>query len=221
MKDAGLLAEGDDPTPEQFAEHLGRLQDMVNVWQTKGIKLWLQLDQAITLTAGLATYTFGPAGTTVMTKPTRIIDDGYYLDANSNRRPIRLISRNEYNLLSNPTTQGPINSYWVDKQQTQLSVKFWLIPDTQAALGTAHLILQQQVTNPINLVETLNFPLEWFMALRWGLADEICTGQPSAIVQRCAQRALYYMTILEDWDVEDASTRFTPDQQSVSYYRTR
>ena len=53
------------------------------------------------------------------------------------------------------------------------------------------------------------------MALRWALADDICTGQPQAIMDRCAGRSRYYKEILEGWDVEDAPTRFTPDQRSM------
>ena len=33
------------------------------------------------------------------------------------------------------------------------------------------------------------FAQEWRIALRWGLADDIATGQPQAIMDRCAQRA--------------------------------
>ncbi len=51
------------------------------------------------------------------------------------------------------------------------------------------------------------------MALRWGLADDICTGQPGEIMRRCAERAKAYREALEDWDVEDAATQFQPDPQ--------
>lgn len=221
MIDAGLLAQGDDPTPEQFAEHIGRLNDVVNVMMIEGIKLWLQLDQSITLTAGDPIYTFLPGGDISMTKPLRVVDDGYYSDANGNRRPIFAISRNEYNRLSSVANTGQINSYWVEKLQSQLTVHFWLVPDATAALGTAHLILQQQVTNFVGLSDTMNFPNEWFMALRWGLAADICTGQPSAVVRRCEQRAEMFKAKLEDWDVEDVSTSFRPDPQSTLIYRTR
>ena len=111
------------------------------------------------------------------------------------------------------TNQGAINSYFINKQQAQLSVFFWLTPDANAALGTAHLLAQVQVTNFISLTETINFPIEWRIALRWGLADELATGQPLAIMDRCNQRALAYRAALEDWDVEDAPTRFAVNTQ--------
>ena len=86
-------------------------------------------------------------------------------------------------------------------------------PDATAATGTGHLIIQQQVTIFTNLTDTISFPEEWRMALRWGLADDICTGQPQATMDRCEKRAGTYRTMLEDWDVEDAATSFAPDQR--------
>ncbi len=214
MEDAGLLQEGDEPTSEQYAKYLLRLYDLINFWQTQyGLKLWLQSDQSITLVASQATYDLMSSGDVNITRPLRAAS-GYFLDTSSNRRPIYPVSRDEYTRLPNTTTTGAINQYFVDKKLDRLSISFWPVPDTTAATGTAHLILQRQVTNPISLTEDIEFPLEWMLALRWGLADDICTGQPQAIIDRCAARALTYRTALEDWDVEDASTYLQPDSRS-------
>ena len=48
-----------------------------------------------------------------------------------------------------------------------------------------------------------------------GLADELATGQPQPIMQRCEAKANQYRQALEDWDVEDASTSFAPDQRAL------
>ena len=90
---------------------------------------------------------------------------------------------------------------------------FWLTPDTAAANGTAHLLTQKRINNAVSLTEDIMFPIEWSMGLRWGLADDLATGQPAAIMQRCEAKAKAYREALEDWDVEDAPTTFTPDQR--------
>jgi hypothetical protein len=210
--DAGLTQQGQIPDSEQFVVGMRKLTDIINLWQTQGLKLWLLEDLAITLVAGQGTYTLSPTGDVVMPKPTRIID-AYYRSSQGIRRPLNVMSWNDYVRLSQINQQGQINSYFVNKQQTSLPVFFWLVPDAEAATGTAHVIVQKQVTNFISLTETMNFPMEWRIALRWGLADELATGQPQAIMDRCQQRAQAYRTMLEDWDVEDAPTRFTPDSQ--------
>lgn len=221
MIDAGKLAEGDDPTSEQLALGLGRLNDLINFEMTQGLKLWTQLDLSIPLTAGNGTYTITSGGLVNLTKPCRIIDEGYYLDNNNRSRPIFLISRDDYVRLSNKTDQGAINQYWPDKQQSQIVVKTWLVPDTNAATGTMHLAVQQQITNFVSLTDTMNFPSEWFLWLRWAFAAEIATGQPKQVIDRCEAKATMYRIALEDWDVEDAPTSFQPNQQSVLVYRTR
>lgn len=210
--DAGLIGVGQTVNGEQIVMGMRKLTDLINLWQTQGLKLWLNVDTSITLVAGTSTYMLGPSGTVDMTKPLRVVE-AYYADANGVRRPLTPLAWADYVRLSTVNQSGSVNSYFVNKQATLLSVLFWPAPDATAALGVGHLVLQTQVTNFINLTETLNFPLEWRIALRWGLADELATGQPQAIMDRCQQRALAYRTMLEDWDVEDAPTRFAVSQQ--------
>lgn len=210
--DAGLIGVGQTVNGEQIVMGMRKLTDLINLWQTQGLKLWLNVDTPITLVAGTGTYTLGPGGSIDMTKPLRVVE-AYYATADGIRRPLTPLAWADYVRLSTVNQSGSINSYFADKRATQLSVLFWQAPDATAATGTAHLVLQTQVTNFINLTETMNFPLEWRIALRWGLADELSTGQPQAIMDRCQQRALAYRTMLEDWDVEDAPTRFAVRQQ--------
>lgn len=210
--DAGLIGAGVTVNSEQIVNGMRKLTDLINLWQTQGLKLWLNQDLSITLVAGTGTYTLGPLGNVVMVRPPRIID-AWYEDSEGIRRPLNPLAWTDYIRLSQVNQEGQLNSYFVNKQQTYTSVFFWLIPDSVAATGTAHLLAQYQVTNFISLSETMNFPIEWRIALRWGLADELSTGQPQAIMDRCQQRAMAYRTMLEDWDVEDAPTRFAADNQ--------
>lgn len=217
MKDAGFLQRGDLPNSDELVEYSNRLLDMINLWQTQGLKLWLNQDLSVTLTAGTNLYTLGLTGTVVMNKPMRVIQ-AYCVNTGNVSRPIMIISRDEWSRLSDRTNTGAINSIFVDKQQLTLDVYLWLTPDAVSATDILHLVTQYQVTNFTNLTEVMNFPQEWAMALRWGLADDICGGQPSAIMERCANRAKIYRDALEDWDVEDTATKFQPDMGN-SYTR--
>lgn len=212
-QDAGLLQEGSDFTPEQYVDYMSRLNEIINVEQTNGIKLWLQYDLPVTLVAGQALYSIFPTGDVNMTKPMRVIDSNYYMDSNGVKRPILLISRDDYARLSQVTQEGQINSVWPDKKIDRINVSFWLVPDANAALGTAHLCIQQQAEQLIQLNDTMTFPQEWFIFLHWALSAEICTGQPDSIVQRCEGKTAQYRTMLENWDVEDAPTQFQPDSR--------
>jgi hypothetical protein len=214
MHDAGYLGEGDQPNSEQLATNFRRLNDIINLWQTQGLKLFLLEDVTIPLTAGVHTYTLGPAGDVVMSKPSRIVD-AYVLQPSGIRRPLIPIAWKDWNLLPQVTgNDGVINSYMVDKQALQLAIRFWNTPDTTEALNSVVVTAQVQAPNSINLHQNMNFPQEWRIALRWGLADDIATGQPQAIMDRCAERANAYRAALEDWDVEDAPTSFAPNTRT-------
>lgn len=222
MIDAGKLRRGDEPGSEDLAEYMRRLNKLINYFMTQGCKLWLIIDQAITLlppvssTQGVALYTLGPAGTVIMQKPLRVIS-GYYLDINNNQRPLIPLSYpDEYKRLSNVLQPGSINSYAVDKQQLTLNVYFWQAPDAfTAANGTAHLMLEQSVTQFTGITDSMNFPIEWALPLEWGLAEQLSSGQPALIQAKCAANAAKFQEALENWDVEDADTMFQPDQRQT------
>lgn len=216
--DAGILQDGDIPSDSQYDDALGRLNDIINLWQTQGLKLWTIQDIAVPLVAGQATYVLSPTGDVAMDKPLRVLQ-AYNLDQNQIRRPLVPLSWEEWTRLSQVNQTGQINSYFIDKQAQLLRVSLWLVPDSTAATGTVHLITQTQATNFATISSTTAFPLEWTIALRWGLADELATGQPQAIMDRCERKASQYRMMLEDWDVEDAPTMFAVDQRSA--YATR
>lgn len=213
MHDAGLLGEGEAPNSEQLANNFRRLNDIINLWQTQGLKLFLLQEISVSLVVSQSLYTFGPTGTVVMSKPSRVLQ-GLVLTAGNIRRPLVELSWQEWMTLSQVTgNDGMISSYFVDKQADLLKVHFWNPPSVEEATNTAILLMQVQAPNQINLEDNVQFPQEWRIALRWGLADDISTGQPQAIMDRCAQRAATYRQVLEDWDVEDTTTNFTVDSR--------
>ena len=59
--DSGLIGVGQAVNSEQIVMGMRRLTDMINLWQTQGLKLWLNVDTPITLVAGTGTYKLGPA----------------------------------------------------------------------------------------------------------------------------------------------------------------
>ena len=213
MVDAGYLGEGDEPNSEELATHMRRLNKYVNYIQARyGLKLWVQEDYSLTMTQGQSLYTFGANGTQVMAKPRRIIE-AYYADSNQNRRPIIMMSRNEWDTLSTITTQGTTTAIFVDKQLLTVNVNVWLVPNATAVAGRLHLIIDQQVPNFAAVNDQMAFPPEWALVLEWGLADQISSGQPQSIIELCKANAEKYLSELEDWDVEDASTVMQPDQR--------
>lgn len=213
MHTIGKLGEGDTPNSQQLADNMRRLNDIINLWQTQGLKLFFQEEINVPLVVGQTLYVLGPAGpAVVMARPPRILQ-GYVVQVQgNNRRPLVILSRDEWERLSQVTgNNGTINSFMVDKQAIQTNLNLWPPPDSVEVLNTATFLMQVQAQNPVLLTDNTSFPQEWRIALMWGLADEISTGQPEVIMTRAERYAKKYREALEDWDVEDAPTEFNVD----------
>ena len=151
MFDAGLLEEGELPNSEQISTNFRRLNDIINLWQTQGLKLFLLEEVTVPLVENKHTYTFGPGLDISMAKPSRVLD-GYILNPDGVRRPIFQISWKDWNLLPQVTgNAGMINSYMVNKQAEFLEVRFWNTPSAEEANNSAVLLMQVAAPNAINL----------------------------------------------------------------------
>lgn len=191
---------------------------MISFMNTQGQKLFMLVDTAVPLVAGTASYTFGPTGSTVMLKPERV-DQAWFQDnsgPSSTRRPLFEASWQEWSVLSGTNQQGSINQYLQERLPTQLRVTFWNVPDsTQATNGQVHLLLRAQIPRGAQLTDDTQFPQEWFLALSWLLAGELCNGLAQEIVQFTTQKAEYYRNEMLSWDVETAEVFFTPDSRGA------
>jgi hypothetical protein len=210
LVDSGRLQRGAVPSDAVYEDCLTRLSDLLALYQVRsGVKLWLNEILPVILTAGQAAYALGPAGSLIGTRPLRVPEAWYVLTGGA-RRPLEPLSWNTYNGMGNLLVTGEVTGYFVDKQRTDLIVKFWNTPSTSAATsGVVELLLQKFYDGPVTITQDVLFPVEWFIALRWGLADELATGQPPLIMQRCAMKAAETYEQLANWDVEDAPITFT------------
>jgi len=212
------IAAAAEPSSVQYQQGFNRLCDMIAFMNTQGQKLFMLSDTAVPLTAGNAVYTFGPTGSTVMTKPERV-DQAWFQDnsgPSSTRRPLLELSWQEWSYLSGTNQQGSINQYLQERLPTMLRVTLWEVPDAaQATNGQVHLLLRQQITRGVQLTDDTQFPQEWFLALSWMLADELSSGLAQEIVQRSMMKAQYYRDEMLNWDVETAQVFFTPDSRGA------
>src|SRR5690349_11220004 len=95
--DAGLIQLTDDLNGEQLSNGLRRLRDIINVCQAMhGLRLWTWLDTTVPLVAGQATYTFSPTGDVVMSRPLKVVQAFYLYTASNTRRPLTVLSMNDY-----------------------------------------------------------------------------------------------------------------------------
>jgi hypothetical protein len=212
--DAGMVPLGQSLSALQQSDGLDRLNDLINLWQTQGLKLFLETETQVPLTAGQQMYSFMPSGSISMARPLQVKEAAYW-DQYGNVRPLVPMARADWTIISNRTTQGSVSQYFAEKLYDRLNLYLWNVPDSTAAQGYVTAVLRNQATNPATVGLATNFPPEWFIALRWGLADDLATNQPEAVQRRCATKAATFMSALENWDVEDAPTQFVPDDRGL------
>src|SRR6266404_2431817 len=162
-EDAGLCAVGSSISANQQARGISRLVDMIQLWGTQGLKLWLEVPTLITVVAGQNTYTLSPTGSVAMVKPLAVLQ-GTYITSGGVRQPLVPMSRDEFTRLPQYNQNGAINSYMTQKNQTNLTVYFWSTPDATAATGTCEVLVRKAVPNPTIAPDAMAFPPEWSIA---------------------------------------------------------
>ena len=211
-QNAGKIPRGGTPSSGQQADGLSTLTDIVAFEGTKGLKLWLETEVAVTPVANQQLYSFYPSGTAPQVRPYRV-KEASYTDSGGSVRNLDSISRQEWTGQPNRSGTGAITQYFVEKLYDRLNVYLWLTPDSVAATGTLLFVLANQPTAPLLVSSDTMFPAEWALFLQWRLAQEVGTGMPQEIVARCDQMTAMYREQLEAFDVEDAATYFTVNTQ--------
>jgi hypothetical protein len=182
---------------------------------TEGYLPWLYQTISFTLTATTASYTIAESGAAVTAyRPLRIAS-AYRRDASTppNDIPLSPLSRQEYEQTTPKTMPGYPTSYYYDPQLTAGIFYVWPVPAD--ATQTARLLVERPVQDITGATQNFDLPQEWFLPLRWILADEVSEEYEldDATIKRIAARAKYWREKIADFSREEASVLFQPNQQ--------
>lgn len=211
-QNAGKIARGATPSPAQLLDGLSTLNDVIAYEGTRGLKLWLEMEVAVTLVSGQQMYSFYPSGSVSQVRPLRV-KEASYVDAGGAVRRLTPIAREEWTRMPNRSGTGAVTMYYTEKLYDRLNLYCWLTPDAIAAAGKMLVVLANQGTVPSTVAGDARFPPEWALFLQWRIGQELATGMPQEVVGRCDQMTAVYREQLEAFDVEDAPTFFTIDTQ--------
>jgi hypothetical protein len=227
MRAIRVIQEGQTPSSQQYTDATEVLNILIKNMQSRGLALWTYQLIAIPCSVNKYTYTLGPTGADItVQRPLRLMDGAYirYLPVGSTTpfdTPLRVISRLEYLQFGSKTTQGTPNSIYYDSQfntatATSASTGYGTLYVYVNPIDAQHTIygnFQRQLFDMTNSTDEFDFPSEAFLALRWGLAAELCDEYevPEDRIRRVESKAKYYADQLEDWSVETAPMMWTPD----------
>ena len=213
----GVYDADSTPSSGDLSTATVALNLMLKEWMTKNYNLWCVTDVPITLTQGLTSYKLGPGTPTAFAafRPLRI-PMARLIYANTTpplQVPLIELSRQEYNLMGQPSAQGTSNSYYYDPQLIQGVLYLYLTPDANP--NTVVLTCQRPLADAINSTDSLDFPIEWQNALRYNLAANLIDDfdVPEGKANRITMKAQKMLDDMLDWDQENASTFFTVNRR--------
>ena len=162
---AGVIAQGETPSTSQISDAAVSLNMMVKAWMADGMPLWAIETLSIPFVAGQNTYTIS---TPKLLKP---IQSWNRNTSSQVDIPVRMISREEYNILGNKSTTGNPIQIFFNPNRDSTEIKVFPTPDSiSAAQNTLYLVAQRPYQDFDTASDTPDFPQEWYEAVKYGLA---------------------------------------------------
>lgn len=212
----GAVAQGETPTADQTSEALEALNMMIKAFEADGMPLWAIKQYNVPLTVSVNTYRIGLSQTINIPKPLKVIGAFLHNTVTLIDIPMRVVTRAEYNLLGNKTSEGqPVQLYY-EPLNTYGDLHLFPTPDANSAADCEVTIVYQRPFEDFDTVsDEPDFPQEWFDALKYGLADRIAPEYGVPITDRndIARRAAQLRLEALSFGLEEGSYFFQVERR--------
>lgn len=213
----GVRSEEEQLQQVELERGLRWLNIMLKAWEVDGVMAWTLTEGTFALVQGDVDYVIG-AGGTFTTVPVDIQD--MRITRGGNDLPMTRMSREDYNWLPNKTTQGYPTQWYYDRQRDGGTLYVWPAPDVTA--GTLKFTYRRRIMDLDGPTDNFDIPQEWYMALVYGLADQLIpiygkSGSPRAM--DVTQKAAVAYNSVKSFDIDEGESSIfvIPD----SYARPR
>ena len=213
----GVVAQGETPTTDQVNEAALSLNGLVKAWQADGMPLWALKETSIPLTGGVNSYTLGLGATVNIPKPLKVTQAWFRNTTSNVDIPLRIITKQEYNMLGNKTSQGsPIQIYYEPLRDTGVLHVFPTPGSVDASSGTIYIVYQRPFEDFDSATDNPDFPQEWYDAVTYGLATRLAPeyGVPSSDRKTLWQEMSVIKQEALNFGLEEGSLYFQADRRS-------
>lgn len=163
-----VYGTGETLSDAEAADGLVALNAMLEDWSNESLMLYVATLDAIPLTPALATYTVGPTGSTVTTRPISI-DPGTYLDIAGVSYPLEIATLDEYNSITVKALNSSIPQYiFYSPTFPDATVKLYPVP---AVTATLNLWTWKPMGTFANLTDEVSLPPGYINAIVYNLAE--------------------------------------------------
>ena len=228
LQDLRVVMDGQTPTAGDITDASRKLNFLIKKWAIKGLLLWCRDWIQVPMVMNQYRYTIGPTGDVVTYRPLRVLPGSYIRTTcgvnTPNDVPLTILSRIEYDYMSQKGTVATPNSIYYDPQMAPSPFSaydpanangvlyVWTAP--QDATQTIFLDVQRPIQDMTSGTQLFDFPLEWYETLATCLAAEIADKYeiPEDRLRRLKVEAKEALDDLADWGAqEQAPMQFTPD----------
>lgn len=170
LKLLGVLFKSESSSADEAADGLTRLNEMLSSWSNEGLMIFARAWENFTLTGNVATYTIGPTGTFVTTRPTAII--AAYIREAQQDYPMQIITDEDYNLkIWDKSLSSNIPEYLCYSPDfPNGTIRIWNVP---SIANSIHLLSEKELGTFTNLTDAIELPPGWLEALRYNLAERL------------------------------------------------
>jgi len=216
LRMAGAIAQGETASATLVSEAAEALNMLVKAMQADGMPLWAIKKYSITLTA-TADYTIG-AGSTVNTpKPLKVLQAYLSYTSSSLDVPVRIITRQEYEMIGNKTSSGYPNQVFYEPLNTTGVLHVYPVPDATVAAACALKIIYQRPFEDFDAsTDEPDFPQEYYHCIKLMLADVLAPEHGLSIQERqdLSKRAQLAHQDALGFGTEEGSVFFMADQRN-------
>jgi len=212
----GVLAQGQTPSATQVTEAAVALNGLVKAWQADGMPLWAMKQYGMSLTDATNSYTVGTGLTVDISKPLKIYQAWLHDNSTNIDVPMRILTRQEYNILGNKTTSGmPIQIFYEPLRDSGVMHVFPTPTSVEAANKTLYFVYQRPFEDFDTSTDTPDFPQEWYDAVTYGLATRLAPeyGLPAADRKVLWQEASIIKQDALNYGLEEGSLYFGVDRK--------
>lgn len=206
----GALAQGETPTSDQITEASIALNGLVKAWQADGMPLWAIKEYTITPILNTSSYVITP-------KLLKVLQVWNHDTTSNVDIPMRILTRQEYNILGNKTSSGnPIQCFYDPRRDSGVLYLFPVPDSTTVAKNTIKLVYQSSFEDFDSATDTPDFPQEWYDAITYGLAVRLAPEYGLPIAERSAlqKEASQIKQDALNFGLEEGSLYFSVDRRS-------
>lgn len=179
----GVIGQGETLDTTAANEAAIALNHLIKAWQADGMPLWEMSTYTVTPVVSQASYTIGASASYSLNQPAflKIVQAWSHSTTNGSDNPNLILTRYDYNMLSNKTQTGSPNQVYYDPPRAVGSsgvpygtLYVWPVPDANYVSSGQIMISGYKMYDDMNSsTDTFDLPQYWQNALVWGLADQL------------------------------------------------